>query len=85
MSNYQFRSLHSERLTRLFTDLEQETSLLSPAAGLQVAGWTWECDPVGFYLKCAPELNSVLGIDAQEFLAADRDPSHGGALQLERA
>jgi GAF domain-containing protein/CheY-like chemotaxis protein len=77
MSNYPLRSLHSERLDRLFSDLGQETVQISPNNGDQIAGWTWECDAEGFYIKCGPEIEDLLGIDPQTLLGT---PLAGFAL-----
>jgi len=34
----------------------------------QRLGWTWECDPLGYYTACSPEVHTLLGILPEKFI-----------------
>jgi signal transduction histidine kinase/CheY-like chemotaxis protein len=56
------------RLENLFADLEQEATILPTFSEQTVKGWTWECDPQGFYIECSPEVEHILGISSVDFI-----------------
>ena len=68
MSRNQLQNLPSSRLNSLFADLGNETYATPVASSKSVPGWTWECDFEGNYTACSPEIESILGIPANEFL-----------------
>lgn len=64
----QLLKVHNRRIESLFTNLEQESSHYSFEHGPVQPGWTWECDLDGNYIDCSPEVESILGVKATEFL-----------------
>ena len=68
MSRIQLQNLPSSRLNSLFADLGNETYDTPVASSKSVPCWTWECDFEGNYTACSPEIESILGIPANEFL-----------------
>ncbi len=55
----------NKRLRDLFAELEEFTSTQEEN---QIPGWTWECDSQGRYTDCSSEIESILGIKADEFI-----------------
>lgn len=64
MSDKQWRN----RLDSLFADLKEEETAALPAEDGPGAGWTFTCDPQGYYLSCTEEIRDHLGIDPQSLL-----------------
>jgi len=59
-------NLHA-RLADLFADLEPEATP-HPTDQDTLTGWTWECDALGKYTACSPEVEAVLGVKPAAFL-----------------
>jgi GAF domain-containing protein/CheY-like chemotaxis protein len=55
------------RLDDLFADLESQSIPISTREDT-IPGWTWECDPQGFFTKCSPEVKQVLGLVSDQFI-----------------
>ena len=62
--------LHN-RLNDLFADMGEEESTTQPAEiadnGREISGWNWQCDAVGYYTNCSPEVETILGVEATTF------------------
>ncbi|MBC8504737.1 MAG: GAF domain-containing protein [Anaerolineales bacterium] len=57
----------NKRLNDLFADLENDDFPLAEAEET-LPGWTWEINPRGNYTKCSPEVTSLLGVSADDFV-----------------
>ena len=68
MYRHRLHNVRNRRIESLFTNLEQERSHFSFKQLPTSTGWTWECDPDGNYIFCSPEVEAVLGINAEDFL-----------------
>jgi PAS domain S-box-containing protein len=58
----------NNRLESLFSDLVPRTPSRQEVAERSLPGWTWECDDQGNYISCSPEVESVLGLRADDFI-----------------
>ena len=58
----------NRRLNTLFSNLTQADTSLNPENSLPPGGWTWECNDLGKYISCSPEVEVILGIPSEEFL-----------------
>ncbi len=58
----------NSRLDTLFSSLDQASATSTIESLQPPPGWTWECDVTGQYIACGPEVESVLGISADDFL-----------------
>jgi signal transduction histidine kinase/CheY-like chemotaxis protein len=61
------------RLESLFDDLDKDAVYPDRSTGgadseHRLPGWTWECDHQGRFTTCSPEVHSLLGFSAGEFL-----------------
>jgi hypothetical protein len=56
----------NQKLDKLLEEINLDQS--PPKAGKKPDGWSWECDPLGNYLSCSPEVFEILGIHPSEFL-----------------
>jgi signal transduction histidine kinase/CheY-like chemotaxis protein len=61
------KKLHS-RIENLFADIEQEITIRQEASEYVVSGWTWECDPNGYFTECSPEVEDILGVKPRDFV-----------------
>lgn len=57
----------NNRLNDLFADMGEEASPISEESEV-LPGWTWQCDAVGYYTACSPEIEDILGFKAASFL-----------------
>lgn len=56
------------RLEGLFNDLQLEADYPTLSENFDLAGWSWECNAQGRFIACSPEVETLLGIPADEFL-----------------
>ncbi|MBE0411379.1 MAG: PAS domain-containing protein [Anaerolineales bacterium] len=58
----------NKRFDEIFADFKQD-SLFEPYDSVEIiSGWLWECDDLGDYLTCSPEVEDVLGYSPQELI-----------------
>lgn len=57
-----------KRLDNLFSELGKESNQYPTSDQMTVGGWTWECDPNGYYIHISPEVGIILGIPPEDFI-----------------
>jgi signal transduction histidine kinase len=62
------KELH-DRLQNLFVEIAQEASTTDVVDEQTLPGWAWECDQIGYYTSCSPEVEKVLGIKPEDFVS----------------
>ena len=60
-----------KRIEELFVDLELEVQPVDPAAFQGARTWQWNCDPLGFYTSCSPEVAGILGMPGDAFVGKE--------------
>jgi signal transduction histidine kinase/CheY-like chemotaxis protein len=56
------------RLDTLFSDIDEDTTVLPVAVPEKMNGWTWECNADGTYKMVSPDVEKCLGIPVGSFI-----------------
>lgn len=57
----------NNRLNDLFADMSEDKAPITEESHV-LPGWTWQCDAVGYYIACDPEVEDILGHNASSFI-----------------